>query len=184
MQNTLIVLVLGLLAVGCGESDAERLEQEKRRLKAQLESKKYKADVEAKNKKKKDELAQFENKMLKARNKMLKARKEAESQKKKDDLLRLDVLGKYEYKDESGDTYKRVFLKNGIVELYGVSVFNGKKLAEYKWSISNGEIHVDNSGFIDVFRINKDKSITTIERIRDGKRTDYSEDQTTFKKIK
>ncbi len=58
-MKTLIVLILGLLAVGCGQSDTERLEQENRRLKAEIESKKLQAELETKNQKLKDELAQF-----------------------------------------------------------------------------------------------------------------------------
>ena len=151
-MKSLIVLVVGLLSVGCGKTDTERLEQENKRPKAQLESKK------------------------------LKPRLEAESQKKTDDLLRLDVLGEYELKSIDGTTFKFVFLVNGIEEVYR----NGKKLIEHKWSIVDGEIHVKyDSGLINILRINADKSISIIAIIEDGKRTDYSkEDQSTFKKIK
>ena len=69
-MKSLIVLVVGLLSVGCGKTDTERLEQENRRLQAEPESKK------------------------------LKPRLEAESQKKTDDLLRLSVAGEYEHKDD------------------------------------------------------------------------------------
>jgi len=66
-----ITLIIGLLVMGCGkqeQTDTERLEEENRKLKAQLESKKLKAELEV------------ENKKLKA------------------DLLRLSVLGEYEGK--------------------------------------------------------------------------------------
>ena len=96
--------------------------------------------------------------------------------------LRDSVLGEYELKLEDGTTHKHVLLENGIVEWYN----NGNKLVEYKWSIVDGEIHVEfSSEFIRVFRINPDKSITLIAGIRDGKRTDRpKEHHITLKKIK
>ena len=45
-MRTLIILVVGLLAVGCGKTDTERLEEENRRLKAELENKRLKAAKE------------------------------------------------------------------------------------------------------------------------------------------
>ena len=95
--------------------------------------------------------------------------------------LRDSVVGEYERKP-NGDTYKDVYLENGIFEWY----VNGKKQVEYKWSIVDGEIHVKwNSGVTQVYRINTDKSITEIADIRNGRRTDRpKEDQYTLKKIK
>ena len=94
------------------------------------------------------------------------------------------VVGTYEAK-EDGDTYKLVFLENGIWEGYE----NGKKSkGDYKWSISkDGELHiVGKDGDIGVYRINPDDSITFIVVIlKDGKRIDIpKEEQPTFKKIK
>ena len=99
-----------------------------------------------------------------------------------------DVVGEYEFLNRNGNTYKQVFLKNGIVEWYE----NGKKEAEdTKWWIVKEEIHVDWSsrGISTIERtlvyiINKDKSITNIATIRDGKRTDYLKEGATYKKIK
>ena len=94
--------------------------------------------------------------------------------------LRDSVLGEYEYKHSNGITYKDVFLDNGVWEWYR----NDKKALEAKWSIVKGEIHVKyDSELIVVWRINKDKSITIIADIYDGKRT-AKEDQNTYKKIK
>ena len=92
------------------------------------------------------------------------------------------VVGEYEYKHINGNTLKQVLLDNGVWGKYS----NGKKLLEFNWSIVNGEIHVkDDSVFIYVYRINKDKSITEIGEITDGKRKDIpKEHQWTFKKIK
>ena len=100
----------------------------------------------------------------------------------KQKALRDSVVGEYEYKDEDGTTYKYIYLENSVWELYE----DGKKLVEHKWSIRDGEIHVIyESGLIEVYRYNKDKSITLIARIRDGERTDYTKElQTTLKKIK
>ena len=134
------------------QREIERLKEENKRLKAQLESKKHNDEVDQ---------------LLRAR----------------DDLLRLDVVGEYEHKND-GFTHKYVFLDNGIYELY----IDGKKDEEYKWTISNGEIQngdTPHSGFIRVYRINKDQSITQIAYIGDGKREDLPKDkQITWKKIK
>ena len=97
--------------------------------------------------------------------------------------LRDSVVGEYEHKVDNGVTLKLVFLDNGVHWLYA----NGKKHEEFKWSISNGEIHINDSGkfTINIWRKNTDKSITSIARIRDGKRTDLpKEEQNTLKKIK
>ena len=92
------------------------------------------------------------------------------------------MVGEYEWKTEDGDTLKHVFLENGIVEWHR----NGTINAETKWSIANGEIHIDYGSTIWVSRINTDKSITWIANIDEGgKRTDYpKEDQFTYKRIK
>ena len=94
------------------------------------------------------------------------------------------VAGTYELKID-GDTYRSVLLENGIVESYK----NGKKREEEgKWKISKeGELHdTYSNGNIFVFRINKDRSITSIARIlKDGKRRDLPKQrQFTYKKIK
>ena len=99
----------------------------------------------------------------------------------KQKTLRDSVVGEYEYK-LNGDTGKQVYLENGIEESYR----NGKKLAESKWSIVDGEIHAkSDSGAINISRINTDKSITYIANIADGKRTGWAkENQLIYKKIK
>jgi hypothetical protein len=66
-----------------------------------------------------------------------------------------------------------VFLENGVKEWYR----NRKKALERKWTISNGQIHVNSSGYIQVSRINTDGSITLIAYIRDGKRTDIPQEK-------
>ena len=92
------------------------------------------------------------------------------------------VVGTYEGK-KYGLTYRVVLLEYGICEKY----FNGKKLAAHgKWKIVEGQIHIDGRGNIEVYRINSDKSITSIATInKDGKRIDFpKEGQMTLKKIK
>ena len=90
-------------------------------------------------------------------------------------------LGRFLYKREDGDISKFVFLKNGISEVY----LNGREQKGYKWEIVKEEIHVKSSPWIGVYRKNKDKTITIIADIIDGKRINYSEtDYETFKKIK
>jgi len=91
------------------------------------------------------------------------------------------VVGEYEF---GGSTTKSVLLQNGACEVY----VNGKKEeAKLKWSISNEEIHVNDSRFSGnfVYRLNKDKSITYIAKIIEGKRKAIPKDeQLTYKKIK
>ena len=102
--------------------------------------------------------------------------------------LRDSVVGEYERKDESGATIQYVFLENGVWEWYAFGKKQGviPKNSIVKWSIVDGEVHVEyGSGVIAVWRINPDKSITLITNIRDGKRTDLpKEEQHTYKKIK
>ena len=108
--------------------------------------------------------------------------------------IRDSMIGEYE-SIYNGNTYKRVFLDNGINEYY----VNGKKgIRESKWSIVDGEIHfkkiigsqmMGNSLSLHetylVWRINTDKSITDFAFIIGGKRTDFpKEAQKTYKKIK
>ena len=99
----------------------------------------------------------------------------------KQKALRDSVIGEYEG-DIDGGTVKFVVLGNGVLEMY----FNGKMIAERKWSIVAGEVHdIDEDGTIGVGRINKDKSVTNIAMIEDGKRTDIPKEfQNTWKKLK
>ena len=93
------------------------------------------------------------------------------------------VVGEYEFKlDGDTDTFKQVFLENGVYEWYQ----NGKKIIEHKWSIVDGEIHLEYDVVaITVFRINPDKSITMIADIFSRKREEKpKEDQHTAKKIR
>jgi hypothetical protein len=104
--------------------------------------------------------------------------------------LRDSVVGEYEFKDRrykfknrDGDTYKYVFLENGDREWYK----NGKKLIEHTWSIVDGKIHIKGGplGWMQVYKINPDNSITSIAGTYKGKRTDIpKEQQDTYIKIK
>ena len=83
-----------------------------------------------------------------------------------------------------GRTKDDTFLKDWIKK-------KGKKEAELKWEIANGEIHIKyengfNESFKLIYRINKDRSITWIADIdKDGEREDYIKVyQSTYKKIK
>ena len=95
--------------------------------------------------------------------------------------LRDSVAGEYEYKYPNGTTHKQVFQKD-VFQMYK----NGEKQAVGKWSIVDGEIHAKyDSGYVRIYRINKDKSYTSIASISGGKRTDKTkEEQWTYKKIK
>jgi len=93
------------------------------------------------------------------------------------------VVGTYEAKKD-GDTWKFVFLENGIMEDYK----NGKKYGlDSPWKLVNRKIHVeDGAGGITVMSINKDGSVTDIAYIYSwGERVDRpKEDQNPYKKIK
>jgi len=99
------------------------------------------------------------------------------------ELTKEDVVGTYEAKKD-GRTEGVIFLENGVIESYE----NGKKRElEAKWTIINGEIHVEvEDGRILVFSINKDKSVTNIAIIdKGGKREDIpKEHQVPIKRIK
>jgi hypothetical protein len=156
-MRTLIVLVVGLLAVGCGkpEQPVNTYENKKRVgfLSHRTEAKPVKEPT-------------------------------LEDQK----ALAEKVIGEYEHKDEDGDTHKHVYLENGDYEQYfnGEPHLNETQLFRFKWSISNGEIHsISHTGVINIFKINKDKSITQIAVIVDGKRKDIPKvSKRTWKKIK
>ena len=93
------------------------------------------------------------------------------------------VVGTYEVKKD-GNTLRMVVLENGVMESYENSK---KREAEAKWTIINGEIHLEvKDGYTVVLRINKDKSITNIAIIdKGGEREDTpKENQQTAKKIK
>ena len=161
-MRTLTILVVGLLSVGCGKSDTERLEEEKL-------TQEYETEFQ---------MSEDENKRLEAEIESNKLK--AKSKKTQDELLRLSVVGEYDYK-EGSPAYTHFFLENGITEMYR----NGEKRNDAKWSISNGELHVVRDyGEIHVFRINKDKSITEIALIKDKKRSDWPYEVNTLKKIK
>ena len=102
--------------------------------------------------------------------------------------LRDMVVGEYGI-NKVGYTGKSVFLDNGVHEYY----VNGKKQGEHKWTIVNEEIVVKYpSGSGAVFRVDVEvrlgiprvRSITKIEYIDNGKRTDWpKEKQGTWEKI-
>ncbi len=99
----------------------------------------------------------------------------------KQKTLRDSVVGEYELKPEDRFTRKLVYLESGIGGYY----YNDKKESEYKWTTSNGEIHIEATKKVTwVYRINPDGSITGIAGIFDGERIDRpKESQVTYKKI-
>jgi len=110
-------------------------------------------------------------------------------EQKQQKALRDSVVGEYERKRGDGDTIKHVYLENGVREAYT----NGKKgYKDYTWKIVDGEVHVKYGdhgsfgGFIRVWKINQDKSITWIAKMYAGpRRIPFQfQDQWTLKKIK
>ena len=106
------------------------------------------------------------------------------------------VVGEYERKS-GNKTYgfyseKYVFNRTGRALYYLNEIgLTPSSPASLMWNLVDGEIHINNdSPWINVFRINEDKSITSIATIEveGGKRTDevdqFLPDFTTYKKIK
>ena len=96
-----------------------------------------------------------------------------------------DVVGAYEhYYDGRADTIKYVILANGIAESY----LNGTKIERIgNWIISKeGELYIQFYPSTDVYRINKDGSLTEIATAHvDGTIKDKPKEyQETYKKIK
>ena len=149
MSKSLIVLMVGMLVVGCGKQEKAA-----------------------------EPLCLFHNESTPTIN-----TNEVDGTTVKPDkelTLREKAIGAYETK-EDGFTFRVVLLDNGILEFYN----NGNKTRENKWTIINGEIHVEvEDGFISVSRINLDGSITIVAGIdKEGKRINFSkEDQSTAKK--
>ena len=117
--------------------------------------------------------------------------------------VRMENMAGQSIRKEVEGAIIEVYLENGVMYRYGDHPFlerdtnklekistnimrKATRREEFKWSISNGEIHVVNdSGFINVYRINQDRSITQIAWMnKDGKRTDPPEGQFTLKKTK
>jgi|TARA_B100001971_G_scaffold210412_1_gene235863 hypothetical protein len=164
MQKALIILAAGLMAVGCGKSktNTERIEEENRRLQSQLD------------KKNQEDWGKWLEQAELGLPPDPQPVEELILEEKK-------VIGEYEFK-EDGDSVKLAFLENEVFKSY----VNGQKIAEDKWEIINGEIHVKLAdGSMLVTRINKDRSITWIADIINGKQIYLSkDDQVTYKKIK
>ena len=92
------------------------------------------------------------------------------------------AVGEYELKNDGGSA-KFVLIDNGTVELY---LDDKKDEAGGTWEIVDGDIHIGDKEGVGVWRINKDKSITCIAKIEDGKRIDFPKDMQIMilKKIK
>jgi hypothetical protein len=157
-MKVLIPILIGLLVVGCGKDKQSTNTNES----SNTPEKSAKKKVEKETPSKVDDKNSTTAKPV----------KELTAEEK--------VVGTYEFKHDK-DTYRLVFLDNGIAENYHN---DGAKIVA-RWSVVDGEIHADHNGIV-VFRINKDGSITVIATIHeDGKREKVPKDkQSTFKRIK
>ena len=91
------------------------------------------------------------------------------------------VAGTYERKDRDSDHNRRVFLDNGVAEYY----VNDIKQKDDRWEITkNGELHIERVGWVSVFSINKNGSLTTIATIDGGKRKDVGSRPNIYNRIK
>ena len=163
-MRTLIILVVGLLVVGCGkpEQPVNTYENKKRVgfLSHRTEAKPVKEPMPT------------DQNTTKAKPVKEQARELTLEEK---------VVGTYEGKKD-GFTFRVVLLENGIVEFYN----NGEKEEDDgKWKIIDGELHANDGISVGVLRKNKDNSITYIARIKDGKREEVPKEyQVPLKKIK
>ena len=174
-MKSLIVLVLGLLSVGCGK-DKETPAKEI-------------TDLNLPTPPVYPHVIMFEEDINATDQNASRAEPVKElTPEQKQKTLRDSVVGEYELKEFrsarflKGAVLKQVYLENGVREWY----INSTKQGSFEWSIVDGEIHYKyGSERIYVWRINPDKSHTEIAYIEDGKRTDHKkENQWTFKKIK
>ena len=172
-MKVLISIVIGLLVVGCGKGNQTANEKPKATPGNNSTAKLTKDKTNKETPSKGDD------------------KNSTAAKPPKELTLEEKVAGGYErIINEDGDTIRKVLLENGNTEGYVIpSLDNSYKTGEKnKWSISKeGEIHVINDfGMIEVYRINKDVSITLIAWIYKGlKRGDIpKEEQVTFKKIK
>ena len=99
--------------------------------------------------------------------------------------LRVKVTGTYEHKFDNGDVIKWVLHANRGADYY----FNSKKtIATGKWSIVDGEIHLEDQSYIIIYSISPNTDMISIARMGGNEnepRTEIPKDeQWTFKKIK
>jgi len=153
MKRTLIILVVGLLAIGCGKT--ELTEEEK------LGQADADVSIPTTNTNEVDGTT-------------VKPVKELTLEEKR-------VIGTYEVKVD-GETFRDVYLENGVVEGY-VDDKKDEEEGKWSISKEGELHFIYENGDIVVFRINKDGSITIITYIdKDGEREDYpKEDQHTYK---
>ena len=101
-----------------------------------------------------------------------------------------DKDGKWKVWHENGQKAEEGgYIKGNKEGPWNIYYENGKKIEEGKWKLTKeGELHdTYSNGYIAVYRINKDGSITEIAEIRKGgKRKEHPKDNQiyTYKKIK
>ena len=116
-----------------------------------------------------------------------KARKKELTPKEKaaiaEKAFRDSFVGTYEPKDEDGNSYKHVFLANGVYEQF----LDGNKFLDGTWKIVGKEVHIDFGNFLaqKLYKVEPNGDLTYIAKIKEGIRTDVpKEEQFTYKKIK
>ena len=178
MKNFFTIFMM-VVAVGCGKTEAEKIEAENKRLEAELKEEKRKLDTAKKNKKLKESWTEKLLTELGVRNEKGKKLTPEEQQK---------VVGTYEAKKEE-TTVKLVLLENGKSEHW----VNGEKKGEATWKLVEKEVHVlgrkrlffGDGEDARVYKIEPNGDLTWIANIRGGKREDVPiKEQLTFKKLK
>ena len=98
--------------------------------------------------------------------------------------FRDSFVGTYEPKDEDGNSYKHVFLANGVYEQF----LDGNKWLGGTWKIVGKEVHIEFSiKFVSqkLCKVEPNGDLTNIAKIKEGIRTEIpKEEQQTWKKIK
>ena len=96
--------------------------------------------------------------------------------------FRDSFVGTYEPKDEDGNSYKHVFLANGVYEQY----LAGSKFLDGTWKIVGKEVQTSSERELTllIYRIEPNGDLTMIARIKDNKREEAPKEiQTTWKKL-
>ena len=159
MKNLITILIL-FVAVGCGKSDIQRLEEKNNKLEAELKEEKHKLDLASKKLKHEKELEEI-------------------------DLFK-KVVGSYELKFGE-TTIKFVFLENRKLQGFLPKGLEKEKI-EGTWKLVEKEVHVVEEGQSStaVFKIEPNGDLIFFARIdSEGKRTDFPKDeQETYKKLK
>jgi len=167
-MRILALMILGLMVVGCGKPETEKLEAELNEKQSNIEAKRAALDAEV-GKLKTD---------LEVGGTVQRLNRELTAEEEK-------LVGSYEVKSRD-TTSKLVLLKNGKSEFST----NGEKKKDGTWEMPllrfelGKEVHVGYENSKSFYKIEPNGDLTEIANIVDGEREEVPKVQTTFTKIK